>query len=793
MQATQAVGIDLGTTYSCIAALDEHGKPFSILNPEGETSTPSVVFFDHDEIVVGFEALRNAVARPDLVVQNAKRYMGDLRKRWNINGKSYSPSDIGAIILRQLLVNAEKQLQTKITQAVITVPAQFSDAQRASTAEAGRKAGLERIDIINEPVAAALCYVLGADDAASADGGMWFNELANEQTILVYDLGGGTFDLSLVKYKQDEVRVLASTGDLHLGGIDFNEALLNEVADKFEQEFKEDPRDDPQSLQYLAIEVEQAKRSLTARPRTPINIQHAGKRKTYQVERERFNELTAKLVKQSEDITLDLLKSQKMGWAKVDVVLMTGGSSRMQCVAEMLKRLSGRTLNTSLSPDQSIAHGASYYAGMLLSKSDQPEFVKSILTSDAAARFKKVQQKSVTARGLGILIRDSTTNKRVPYYLIDANTTLPASKTHIFGTVVKDQRRVHLQIVESGARADLPFLQLAECVIEDLPRDLPPDSEIAVTISYDERARVLVSAKEVKSGKEATAELIRSENLIAKEIEDDVDARPEPSSKLENETLKPAAVKPEPVKPVPVKPVPVKPATASPILDLEETTLTSKPDIPVRKPPSNGTQPVVPKPIATPVPNVVPPSAKPKPMIPTNKPTITPAATARVLDLEDADVPVALCGKCGEPLNARGVCPECGATSAPKKPAVPVVGKPVPKAGGQNSSAPAANSSHSIKTPAKPVSAQSIPTSRPASAPVRPAGSKMNVPIPLDNDDDIIDLFGSNSAHNLIPPLKAPPAKPAPRPAQPSGQIKPAIKPAPQPKSWDAPIIPLDD
>ena len=724
MQATQAVGIDLGTTYSCIAALNEHGEPFSIPNPEGELSTPSVVFFDHGEAVVGFEALRNAVSKPHQVVQNAKRYMGDPKKRWTIDGKTYSPTDISAIILRQLLANAEKQLRAKITHAVITVPAQFSDAQREATADAGRKAGLKQIDIINEPVAAALCYVLGTE-------GIWFSELANEQTIMVYDLGGGTFDLSLVKYKQDEVRVLASTGDLHLGGIDFNEALLNDVADQFAREFKEDPRDEPESLQYLAIEVEQAKRSLTARPRTPLSIQHAGKRKSYQVDRERFNQLTAKLVKQTEDITLELLKAQKMGWAKVDVVLMTGGSSRMQSISDMLKRLSGRTINTSLSPDQSIAHGATYYAGMLLSKS---EFVKSILTSDAAARFKKVQQQSVTARGLGIMIRDVKSNTRVPYYLIKANTTLPASVTQMFGTVVENQRRVHLQIVESGARPELPHLQLGNCVIEDLPRNLKRDSEIAVTISYDESARVHVSAKEVKSGKVASIEIVRTENLRAKEIEDDED---DLRIELGNEQVSNAAEQTMIQRNKPL--VNVTPSVKPVETPRKPTSGTS---IPTR---GGGSTP----------------QSRPGSSTPTGKPTARPTPVARQLDLESADIPVALCGRCGEPLNARGICTACGASVAPKRPTT----KPVPGAG-----RPAGGGG----TAAKPV------TGRPAA------------PKPFD-DDDIIDLFGFDDDEDT-PPVKSPPSKatggakpvprPAPRPVPPpsGGASKPGVKPMPKPK-----------
>lgn len=707
MQATQAVGIDLGTTYSCIAALNEHGEPISIPNPEGELSTPSVVFFDHGEEIVGVEALRNAVARPDRVVQNAKRYMGDPKKKWTINNRDYSPTDISAIILKQLLSNAERHLGTKIDRAVITVPAQFSDAQRAATIEAGRKAGLKQIDIINEPVAAALCYVLGTE-------GIWFTELANEQTILVYDLGGGTFDLSLVRYKQDEVKVVASTGDLHLGGIDFNQALLDEVADRFTKDFSTDPRDNAESLQYLSWEVEQTKRSLTVRPRATINVQHSGNRKSYQVEQTRFNELTAPLVQRSEDITKQLLKDHKLGWARVDVVLMTGGSSRMPMIRDMLKRISGRTINTSLSPDQSIAHGATYYAGMLLSQS---EFVNSILSDDASERLKKVKQHSVTARGLGILIRDVKKNSRVPHYLIQANSPLPASATQVFGTVVENQKRVHLHIVESGARPELPYVTLGNCVIEDLPPNLKRDSEIAVTIRYDESARVHVSAKDVTSGKEATTELVRTENLLAKDVED---AQDDLRIELGAEQVPNAA--------------------EQTMIQKNRPQVNTKPSV---KPVETSRKPVT----------TAPPAERPA-----RRPVEVEPLDLEPLDLESADIPIALCNKCGEVLSARGVCTNCEAKAkasgraSPSQPAKPAVkGTPMP-------------------------SPNRSPQPTAKSAPPSGAG-KPGAPRPVD-DDEIIDLF--NSADSIDFPVKKAESKPAPKPsAKPTP--KPAPRPTPRP------------
>jgi len=504
MVPTQAVGIDLGTTYSVIAHLNESGEPVTLPNQEGELSTPSVVLFEGEQPIVGTEALRNSIRYPDRIVENAKRFMGDVGKRWWINGRPYGPIDISSLILKKLLSAAQEKIGP-ITQAVITVPAQFSDVQRHATVQAGHAAGLERVDVINEPVAAALCYVLGSE-------GLWFSELAGEQRILVYDLGGGTFDLSLVRYRKNEVTVIASSGDLHLGGINWNQSLIDAIGSQFAKEFRDDPRAEPESLQALALEIEQAKRGLTVRPRAALTCTHGGFRKTYQIELEQFQKLTKPLVDRTEDITLKLLKDNKLGWAHVDVVLVTGGASRMPMIRNRLKQLSGRTLNTTLSPDLSIAQGATYYAGMLLA---HDKFARSILNEDASERLAQIKQQSVNARELGILVRDMTTQTRIPHYLIKPNTPLPAAATQQFGTVVPNQKRVHLMIVESGTDPDQPYVVLGDCKIDGLPPNLPEGSIIDVTISYDPQARVHVAAKDSASGKSAATEILRQENLVA--------------------------------------------------------------------------------------------------------------------------------------------------------------------------------------------------------------------------------------------------------------------------------------
>jgi molecular chaperone DnaK len=627
-----AVGIDLGTTYSCLSYLTPQGQPIACPNEEGELTTPSVVLFDGDEVIVGSEALRNAVAQPERVIQHAKRFMGDSQKCWIIDGHVYSPVEISAMIIRKLLDAAEARLGAKLKHAVITVPAQFSDFQRQRTIEAGQKAGLERVDIINEPVAASLCYVLGE--------GMWFAELANDQTVMVFDLGGGTFDLSLVRYNKQQVTVVASGGNLHLGGIDWNSALEKWACEQFVEEMpNEDPRLDRHSMQALSNDVEQAKRALSVRPRATVTVQHAGRRKSFGVTREGFENLTHPLVQKTRETTEQLLRTHKLeiegretssprhtGWAHVNAVLVTGGASRMPMIREMLQRISGTTLNTTLSPDQSIAHGAAYYAGMLLSGQ---KLSSSVLDKQATARLAKFKQQSVTARALGILVRDKPSGMRIAHYLIPPNTPLPVAARQNFGTVTPDQRRVSVHIVESGADPDDPWLDLGECVVDELPAQLPEATPIEVTIRYDEQARVHVSAREPRSGRAAKTTIARSENLKHLRAEPTSEIRP-----LDRPIVTAAAKKP-------VRPAPVPPTRPEDKAQVH--------------------RPLAPPPMK---------AAKPK----------TRSA------LEDADRPVPLCNACGEPFDARGRCVSCGKTMGQSAPAPratsrkPVV-KPTPPKG----------------------------------------------------------------------------------------------------------------
>jgi molecular chaperone DnaK len=705
MQTVQAVGIDLGTTYSNIAYLNEQGEPVTLPNQEGELSTPSVVLFDGDRAIVGTEALRNAIAHPDKVVQASKRFMGDAKKRWAIGGKPYTPVDIATVILKKLISAGQEQIGA-IEQAVITVPAQFSDAQRHATVEAGHRAGLKRVDIINEPVAAALCHVLGSV-------GIWFEALAADQRIMVYDLGGGTFDLSLVTYRKDEVSVIASSGDLNLGGIDWNQALMRHVAEQFVLEFGDDPRANPSSLQALALEAEQAKRSLSVRPTAAMSCKHDGHRKAYQISVEKFEELTRDLVEQTAEITKRMLSDNNMGWAHVDVVLTTGGASRMPMIRNRMKQLSGRTLNTTLSPDLSIAHGATYYAGMLMSND---KFAKSILSKEASRRLASLKQRSVNARALGVLVKNPRTGNRVPHYFLPANTPLPADATHSYGTVVPNQKRVHLQIVESGTAPGQPPVMLGSCIIHDLPPNLPEGSEIAVTISYDSQAKVHVSAKDVASGKRAHTEIVRQENVVPQLASDHGDKDDLQLTGKDVDAAASPADQPSPKRPLPVgrtEPRAPRPIPAAP-----------------RPRPAQAaeTQPV----------------PKPRPIPPARTVPMSPAAAGNA-KLEKSDQPVPLCNNCGEPLNSRGQCTSCGVAPAPA---------------GQRPSERQTTGNPNRKR-RRPAPQQPAPAS----------GVRRPIPVPPPDDAEILEL-GQASAPRPRKPSTAPPPRHRPRTSPPPQKPK---------------------
>jgi molecular chaperone DnaK len=760
MLTSHAVGIDLGTTYSCIASLNEHGEPITIPNRDGELATPSVVFFDGHEVIVGTEALRNSILRPDRVIQNAKRFLGQPGHGWTIDGRKYTPGDVATLVLQSLLHDARERLGT-VERAVITVPAQFSDIQRQATVQAGQRAGLKEVDIINEPVAASLCFVLGTE-------GIWFSELTSSQLILVADLGGGTFDLSLVRYEKNSVRVVASGGDLHLGGIDWNQALQKAISRQFAKDFNVDIRDDRPAQQALSMEVEQAKRSLSVRSRAALTCQHAGHRKTYQIDVDHFERLTQPLVDRMEEVIKSLLKQCGLGWAKIDMVLPTGGASRMPMVRRLLKRLSGTTLNGVLSPDQSIAHGAAYYAGMLLANDT---LARSILDPKASQRLRQFTQQSVNARALGILVRDMDRQERVPHYLLPASSRLPAAVTQMVGTVAEDQKRARLTIIESGTSVDAEFVALGECVVEPLPAGLPVGSEIEVTIRYDEQARVQVSARLTESGLEASCQIVRPENLIVSPVgQDHLEQREgvhDFAESVEEVTLAgtrrsassmtvgatDAAAAPAtsgPTKVVPSDAAEDSDDEGSTIDPLLRPMLSPRPQRaespPAVSPKSSGSLPLK----TAEVESAEIPLAD-SPNRPRRQEASTPTGSTKAkldgsrsggtvdLDLLDsAELPIPLCNHCGEILDARGLCPVCPPELSPRGRGAKPPGSKL-AAGGSKAASSSKSPVSGPPAGGKPARPSPPPVeAKPGSVPPR-TGISRSLAQALE-DDDFIDL-----------------------------------------------------
>jgi len=353
------LGIDLGTTYCAMAVVDRFGKPTVVVNSEGQTTTPSVIhFYDRDACVVGEEAVKMVVADPTNVVRFIKRSMGEPDFNLEFFGRSYTPQELSAIVLKKLKEDAEEALGTTINDAVITVPAYFNSAQRGATAEAGAIAGLNVLSIINEPTTAAISYGI--------------ERLGGNRRVLVFDLGGGTFDVTLMEIKGISFRTIASDGNAELGGKDWDDRLLNHVAEQFAERFGQDPRDDPRPYQDLYERCLAAKISLSSKPKAVFPVNFKGHRMIAQVTRDEFNEMCADLVDQCADTCELVLEKARMSWQHLDEVLLVGGSTRMPMIREMLNRLSGQKVDpTKVNPDECVALGAAL-AGVLRHRPNHP-------------------------------------------------------------------------------------------------------------------------------------------------------------------------------------------------------------------------------------------------------------------------------------------------------------------------------------------------------------------------------------------------------------------------------------
>jgi molecular chaperone DnaK len=472
------IGIDLGTTFSAAARVNQLGKPEIITNREGEAITPSVVQFQGDTILVGTMAKRSAAIAPLDTVQFVKRFINDPTWRFETSeGVTYRPEEISAIILRRLKEDAEIALDGPVTDAVITVPAYFDDGARRATKDAGTIAGLTVHRVLNEPTAAALAY--GLDPTVSG-------------TVLVYDLGGGTFDVTIMRVGDGQFETLATEGDRNLGGFDWDNELMRTLNDRFQEAGGPDLFDDEQTEADLREKAETAKRALTTIPKTKVVLGAGGVTRTVEITRAEFEDITSSLLSRTRDIAEGVVEAAGLRWADIDRLLLAGGSTRMPMVRAMMEKVSESSAERSVNPDEVVALGAAVQAHLLETEQSGDNLPVPLLGG------RPITIKDVTSQGLGLIARDEDTRRQRNFFLIEANTPIPAKSTKRFQTVVDSQTELHVEVTQ-GNDDDPDYVKVIGDEVLRIP-PYPAGAPVDVTFAYDIDQTVFIEVTDVTAG-----------------------------------------------------------------------------------------------------------------------------------------------------------------------------------------------------------------------------------------------------------------------------------------------------
>jgi len=501
----QTVGIDLGTTYSSIGQVNDKGEPIALKNADGRTITPSVVLLGEDgKVIVGPSFERMSLEKPQNIVEAIKRQMGNKDFFVVYQGKKLTPEFVSALILKKMKQDAEEQVGP-IVNAVITVPYYFNDVRRKATQDAGRIAGLNVIDIINEPTAATLAYAWQMGELGNP-------ELANkEKTILVYDLGGGTFDVTVVRYTGISFKVLATDGDVMLGGLDWSRRLVDQVAEQFQKKFGADPREEPETMMQITQDCENAKRDLSNKAQTPISVYYKGNSMTVALTRGDFERITGDLMQRTRDTTELVMQQAGVNKGELDEVVLVGGSTHMPVVTAMLRDVTGREPTKEIKAEEAVALGASIHAAILEAKATGGS---GRVAKAVNQRLRSVNTIDVNSHPLGVKISDpNDRSRKINHIMIPQHTSIPITLTQRFVTNSPNQQRIHICVLEGEASDPDACTTIGDFRIVGLPPNLPAGSPVEVSYSYDKNGRISVEAVELTSNQAAKTENVRDSGL----------------------------------------------------------------------------------------------------------------------------------------------------------------------------------------------------------------------------------------------------------------------------------------